>query len=163
MTIAVLLSPVDCGDVNSGCPDTGPRKGCDREKDAAFFDLLFNEVVKVNRWGTFWSVSPRNDLKKNRPVLFCPCAKPTARQLARGSHRAQCSGTGMGLCHDGQEDTNLPHCTTFYTADASAQMVQCCKLFPLSPSPGSYWQSHHSCWYLARCSPACATTMQQCH
>lgn len=67
MTIAVLLSPVDCGDVNSGCPDPGPRKGCDREKDAAFFDLLFNEVVKVNRWGTFWSVSPRNDLKKKPP------------------------------------------------------------------------------------------------
>ncbi|KAK9918914.1 hypothetical protein WJX75_008012 [Coccomyxa subellipsoidea] len=43
------LSPMDCGDAKSGCQDTGPRKGCDREKDAAFFDLLFNEVVKVNR------------------------------------------------------------------------------------------------------------------
>ena len=69
MTIAVFVSPVDCVDAKTSCPDTGPRKGCDREKDAAFFELLFNEVVKVNRWGISWSAIPRDDLKPPSTVL----------------------------------------------------------------------------------------------
>ncbi|BDA51487.1 probable E3 ubiquitin-protein ligase BAH1-like 1 at C-terminar half [Coccomyxa sp. Obi] len=44
------LSPAECALGECGYPKkSGPGVGCDAEKDAAFFQLLLNEVVKVNR------------------------------------------------------------------------------------------------------------------
>ncbi|CAL8465639.1 g5175 [Coccomyxa elongata] len=44
------LSPAESVHGERGCPKKcGLGAGCDAEKDAAFFDLLLNEVIKVNR------------------------------------------------------------------------------------------------------------------
>lgn len=53
--LSCLLSPVERTNGKSGGPKCGLGAECDADKDAAFFELLQQEVVKVNRWAILLS------------------------------------------------------------------------------------------------------------